>query len=180
MTDHRGMYGDHRFISAGDRRRSGWAEQSPAHHLQQMPAVTMLERMPFPALAIDVHGTVLFANAAFAAMLGHARHTIEQLTCHQIFRDPIDGPAPAALRAYADRLVELAHRDGFTVLARTSKSALKRDDDDVALVIFEDVTEQLWTDGCVPGFCPNVVEDMTNADGLPTPVPALASDQHRC
>ena len=146
MTYHRGLYADHRYISAGDRRRSGWAEQSPADTLRQMPGVVVLERLPFPVLAIDAHGTILFANAAFAAMLGHDQDAMRQLTFQQIFLNPIYGRATTALRAYADELVELAHRDGFTVLARTSKSALKRDDDDVALVIFEDLTEQLWAD----------------------------------
>jgi PAS domain S-box-containing protein len=163
MTDHRGVYGDHRYISTGDRRRAGWAEQSPADNFQQMRAVAVLERMPFPVLAIDIHGNMLFANAAFAAMLGHAQDTIEQLTFHEIFLNPVDGPAATALRAYADELVGLTHRDGFTVLARMSKSAMKRQDDEVALVVFEDLTEQLWTDSRVQRECPNAVKDMTNA-----------------
>jgi PAS domain S-box-containing protein len=163
MTDHRGVYGDQRYISAGDRRRSRQAEQSPADKLEGMPAVAVLERMPFPVLAIDIHGTILFANAAFAAMLGHAQDTIERLTFHEIFLNPIDGPAATALRAYADELVELAHRDGFTVLARASKSAMKRQDDEVALVVFDDLTEQQWTDSGVPRECPNVVKYVTNA-----------------
>ena len=163
MTDHPCVYGDHRHISAGDRRRTGQAEQPPADNFQQMPAVAVLERMPFPVLAIDIHGTILFANAAFAAMLGHPQDTIEQLTFHEIFLNPIDVPAATALRAYADALVGLTHRDGFTVLARTSKSAMERRDDEVALVVFEDLTEQLWTDSRVPRECPNVVKYMTNA-----------------
>ena len=63
-----------------DRRRPGQAEQSPADTLQQMPAVVVLQRIAVPVLAIDKHGTILFANAAFVAMLGHAQDTIEQLT----------------------------------------------------------------------------------------------------
>jgi PAS domain S-box-containing protein len=163
MTAHRDVYGDHRYTSTGDRRRSGQAEQSPADNFQRMTAVAVLERMPFPVLAIDTHGTILFANAAFAAMLGHAQDTIVQLTLHEIFLNPIDVPAATALRAYANEFVELTHRDGFTVLARTSKSAMKRHDDEVALVVFEDLTEQLWNDSRVPRECPNVFEYMTNA-----------------
>ena len=163
MTDHRGVYGDHRHISTGDERPTGQAEQSPADNFQQMPAVAVLERLPFPVLAIDIHGTILFANAAFAAILGYAQDTIEQLTFHEIFLSPMDGPAATALRAYADELVELTHRDGFTVLARASKSAMKRQDDEVALVVFDDLTEQQWTDSGVPRECPNVVKYVTNA-----------------
>src|ERR1700757_1335800 len=102
MTYHRGLYGDHRYISAGDRRRSGRVEQSPADTLRQMPGVVVLERLPFPVLAIDAHGTILFANAAFAAMLGHDQDAMRQLTFQQIFLNPIYGRATTALRAYAD------------------------------------------------------------------------------
>ena len=141
-------------ISRPHRRRSGQAEQSPAAKLQQMPAVVVLERIPVPTLAIDKHGTILFANAAFAAMLGHTQDTIEQLTFHQIFLSPVDGPAVAAMRAYTDEVVELTNRNGFTVLARMSNSAMERDDDEVALVVFEDLTERLWTDGHSRRACP--------------------------
>lgn len=41
-------------------------------------------------------------------------------------------------------VVELRHRDGSTVRAHMSGSALPRDDDPFALVIFHDLTEQLW------------------------------------
>jgi len=43
-------------------------------------------------------------------------------------------------------LVELAHRDGSVVRALTSKSALMRADDQIALITFQDPTEQLWAD----------------------------------
>lgn len=133
---------------AFDRRHSGQAEQSPAEKLQQMPAVVVLERVPVPAVAIDEHGTILLANAAFAVMLGYPRQALEQLTFQQIFRRPVDEPpAATAARSYARELVQLKHRDGFIVLARMSTSAVKRYNDGVALVIFEDLTEQLWTDG---------------------------------
>jgi PAS domain S-box-containing protein len=112
-----------------------------------MPAVIALERLPVPALAIGPDGTILFANAAFAEMLGHTEHAVLQLKFHEIFRHlPADRPAAAVMRSYADRLVELAHRDGFAVRASMSKSAMSRRDDDVALAVFHDLTKRLWTD----------------------------------
>ena len=147
-----------------DRRHPGQAEQSPADKLQQMPAVVALERIPLPALALAKNGTILFANAAFAAMLGHTQDTIEHLTFQQIILNPGDGPPTAtAAQADAHELVELEHRDGFTVLARMSRSAMKRHDDHVALVVFEDLTQQLWTDGGALQECPQCRNHMTNA-----------------
>jgi hypothetical protein len=42
--------------------------------------------------------------------------------------------------------VELQHCEGWTVRARMSKSALKRREDPVVLVTFENLTERLWMD----------------------------------
>jgi hypothetical protein len=41
-------------------------------------------------------------------------------------------------------VVELAHRAGWIVRTKMSKSALLRRDDPVALVMFQDLTKQLW------------------------------------
>lgn len=143
---------DHRRVSpsvdpAADRRRPGQAEEPPAAKLRRMPAVIVLERLPVPALAIGPDGTILFTNAAFAEMLGHTEHTVLQLKFDEIFmRLPADQPAAAVMCSYADQLVELAHRDGFSVRASMSKSAMVRRDDDIALAVFHDLTTRLWND----------------------------------
>jgi len=139
MTD----CGDHLFISAGDERRSGQAEQLALETLQQMPAVEVLEEIGVPALAIDVHGTILFANAAFVAMVGRTQRRLGRLRFHQIFVNPAEGQAATAMHAYTDDLVELTHRDGSTVLARMTKSAMNRHDDALAFVVFQDLAERL-------------------------------------
>ena len=139
MTD----CGDHLFISAGDERRSGQAEQLALETLQQMPAVEVLEEIGVPALAIDVHGTILFANAAFVAMVGRTQRRLGRLRFHQIFVNPAEGQAATAMHAYTDELVELTHRDGSTVLARMTKSAMNRHDDALAFVVFQDLAERL-------------------------------------
>ena len=139
MTD----CGDHLFISAGDERRSGQAEQLALETLQQMPAVEVLEEIGVPALAIDVHGTILFANAAFVAMVGRTQRRLGRLRFHQIFVNPAEGQAATAMHAYTDDLVELTHRDGSTVLARMTKSAMNSHDDALAFVVFQDLAERL-------------------------------------
>jgi PAS domain S-box-containing protein len=152
MTDHDGFSGEHRSVFADDqpaldRRRPGQAGESPTDKLHRMPAVAVLERVPVPTLAIDQNGTILFANTAFAAMLGHSQGSVEQLTFDQVFRNSADNPAHTVGGACVNEAVELAHRDGFTLRASMSKSAMVRHDDHFALVIFHDLTAQIWTDG---------------------------------
>jgi PAS domain S-box-containing protein len=123
------------------------AGQSPMQILQQMPAVVLLERIPVPTLAVTGDGSILVANPAVAEMLGYTTSELLSLKFHQIFHRPIEGSAVSAVHAYADRLVELAHADGSTVRATMSRSALVRGDDPVALAMFQDLTEKLWTEG---------------------------------
>ncbi len=63
-----------------ERRRRGQAGQLPGDTLEQMPAMVVLERLPIPVLAIGPDGAILFANTAFAAMLGHSDDTMRELT----------------------------------------------------------------------------------------------------
>jgi PAS domain S-box-containing protein len=130
-----------------ERRRDRQAGQSPMTVLQELPALVVLERIPVPVVAIAHDGTILFANRAFASMLGYQQETVLALKFEQIFRTlPVDESAVSVVRAHADLIVELLHMDGSTVRARMSKSALLRGDDPVALATFQDLTEQLWVD----------------------------------
>ena len=133
--------GDHLYVPAGEGRRSGEAEKLAADKLEQMPAVELLEEIGVPVLVTDVHGTIVFANTALAAMLGQTQRSLEQLSFLQIFFNPAEGLAATATRAYTDELVQLTHRDGFTVLARMTKSAMDDRDDALAFVVFEDLAE---------------------------------------
>lgn len=113
-----------------------------------MPALVVLERFPVPVAAIGPDGAILFANSAFATMLGYTTDGVLQIRFQDIFHtQPVDQSIVNVARAHANLVVELAHHDGSTVLARMSNSALVRDDDDVALAVFQDLTEQLWRDG---------------------------------
>ena len=116
--------------------------------LEQLPARVVLERMPVPVLAIGQDGSLLFANAAFAEMLGYSTETVLTLKFLEIFHTaPIDASPVSAVHAYANEIVSLMHSDGSIVRAKMSKSALMREDDPVALATFEDLTEHLWVRG---------------------------------
>ena len=115
--------------------------------LKELPALVVLERFPVPVLAIAEDGAILFANAAFGEMLGHAADEVTAMKFRQIFHAlPADESAVSVVRAHADLIVELVHQDGSIVRARMSKSALLRGDDPVALATFQDLTERLWVE----------------------------------
>ena len=130
-----------------ERRRSDQHDHTPMALLEQLPTLLILERFPVPVVAIAADGTILFANTAFADMVGRTPEAVKVLTFAQIFHTlPADESAVAVVRAQADLIVELLHQDNSIVRARMSKSALMRGDDPVALATFEDLTEQLWVE----------------------------------
>jgi PAS domain S-box-containing protein len=131
-----------------ERRRNVQPGQSPIETLRQLPALVLLERLSFAALAVDEQGAIVFANGACADMLGYGQEELRELRFSDVFhRLPPEASAVAAMRAHADAVVELAHKDGSTVRALMSQSALLRGDDPVALATFQDLTAQLWVDG---------------------------------
>ncbi|HET7665324.1 MAG TPA: PAS domain-containing protein [Mycobacterium sp.] len=130
-----------------ERRRDGQDDKAPITLLKELPALVVLERFPVPVLAIAEDGTILFANEAFAEMLGYSADAVKALKFKEIFHTlPADESAVSVVRALANLIVELVHKDGSTVRARMSKSALLRGDDPVALATFQDLTERLWVD----------------------------------
>jgi PAS domain S-box-containing protein len=130
-----------------ERRRDGQDDRSPMSLLRDMPALVLLERFPVPVLAIAEDGAILFANGAFADMVGYRIEEVTAAHFEEIFhRLPAEESAVMVIRAHADLVVELLHRDGSIVRARMSKSALVRGDDPVALATFTDLTERLWSE----------------------------------
>ncbi|MFY2861111.1 PAS domain S-box protein [Mycobacterium sp. THU-M104] len=113
----------------------------------RLPALVVLERIPVPTVAIARDGDILFANTAFAEMVGYPQDGLAGAEFPQIFN--IDLAALNALsgaEALANMVVGLKHCEGWTVRAKMSKSALMRHDDPVVLVTFENLTERLWVD----------------------------------
>jgi PAS domain S-box-containing protein len=131
----------------GERRRNGSSGDSPTDLLRRLPAVVVLERLPVPTLAMAQDGTILFANTAFAEMVGSEQDTLAGLAFPEIFQTvPAEVAAPSGVDAVANLVVQLRHREGWTVRARMSNSAMMRRDDPVVLVTFDNLTEQLWVD----------------------------------
>jgi PAS domain S-box-containing protein len=130
-----------------ERRRNGGSGDSPMDVLTRLPAVVVLERIRVPSLAMTRDGIILFANTAFAEMVGYRQDRLAGLAFPQIFHTvPAAVGALSGVHALANLVVELRHCEGWTVRARMSKSALMRCDDPVMLVTFEDFTERLWMD----------------------------------
>lgn len=116
--------------------------------LSEISALVVLERFPVPVLAVDADGAILFANSAFAAMVGRSVDAVLALTFTDVFHveQPNGESAASVVRAKAEMMVDLLHADGSLVRAQMSRSALVRDDDQVVLATFQDLTERLWTD----------------------------------
>jgi PAS domain S-box-containing protein len=143
LRDGAGVDGSQRI----ERRRNRGPGGSPMDTLTRLPAVVLLERIPIPALAMARDGIILFANAAFAEMVGYSPDGLAGLVFPEIFDTvPAVVCALSGVEALANLVVELRHREGWTVRARMSKSALMRNDDSVVLVTFENLTDRLWVD----------------------------------
>jgi PAS domain S-box-containing protein len=128
-----------------ERRRNGGRGDSPMDVLTRLPAVVVLERVPVPSLAMARDGVILFANTAFAEMVGYRQDSLAGLAFPEVFHTvPVALCALSGVDALANLVVELRHCEGWTVRARMSKSALMRCDDPVVLVTFENLTERLW------------------------------------
>ena len=137
------MDGDRRV----ERRHSGAPGDSPMDNLSRLPAAVALERLPVPTLAMSRDGTILFANTAFAEMVGYEQDGLAGSAFPEIF-DTVPAALYALSRvgALANLVVELRHCEGWRVRARMSRSALMRRDDPLVLVTFENLTERLWVD----------------------------------
>jgi PAS domain S-box-containing protein len=130
-----------------ERRRNRGSGDSPSDILSRLPAVVVLERLPVPTLAIARDSTILFANTAFAEMVGYQQDNLAGLAFPEIFHtEPAALPVLSSVDALANMVVELRHCEGWTVRAKMSKSALMRRDDPVILVTFDNLTERLWVD----------------------------------
>jgi PAS domain-containing protein len=140
--DGAGTDGDRRI----ERRRNGGSGDSPTDILTRLPAVVVLDRIPVPSLAIARDGIILFANTAFAELVGYQQDRLAGLAFPEIFHTvPAAVGALSGVDALANLIVELQHCEGWTVRARMSKSLMRRDDP-VALVTFENLTDRLWMD----------------------------------
>jgi PAS domain-containing protein len=142
--------GEGRHVAIGhsrpvERRRTGQRSQSPKAVLKQLPALVVLYRIPVPVLAIAHDGTTLFTNTAFAQMVGFEPDEVLSLRLDQILQGVPTCISPLSLiSAQSGSVVELTHKDGLVVRALMTRSAPVCADDRFALVVFQDLTQQLW------------------------------------
>ena len=133
---------------SAERRSRQHLTLSPKAILVELSALVVLERLTAPVLAVGHDSTVVFANAAFADMVGHSPQIVVSLKFHEILHtSPTNDSALTVIKTLAGQVVELRHQDGSIVRAQMSGSALLRGDDPVAVVVFHDLTEQLWITG---------------------------------
>jgi len=85
-----------------ERRRSGGPGDSPMDILMRLPAVVVLERIPVPSLAMMRDGNILFANTAFAEMVGYRQDSLVGLPFAEIFHT---APAVVGALSGVDALV---------------------------------------------------------------------------
>ena len=130
-----------------ERRRLS-TDDPPLTTLASLPALRVLDQLPVPILAVARDGIIVYANEAFAVMLGYDETALSTLTFEDVFQTVARTEcAVSVIREFADELVELSHADGSIVRAIMSRSALQRADDAMALITFQDVTEKLWLEG---------------------------------
>ncbi|HTX94538.1 MAG TPA: PAS domain-containing protein, partial [Mycobacterium sp.] len=68
-----------------ERRRHGAPGDAPMDILTRLPALVVLERLPVPSLAMTRDGMILFANTAFAEMVGYLPDALEGLVFPDFF-----------------------------------------------------------------------------------------------
>ncbi|OBG30515.1 PAS domain-containing protein [Mycobacterium sp. 852002-51057_SCH5723018] len=112
--------------------------------LSQMPALLVLEQYPVPAIALADDGAVLFANTAFAEILGCSRHAVTSMSYEDIYSAlPTEETLFAVGRLRANTIRSLWHLDGSTFFAKMSKLAMMRGAHSVAIATFDELIERL-------------------------------------
>lgn len=98
--------------SAGDVRRWTAQHDSAKIYLHQMPALTLMDRLRIPVLAVDSIGTIGYANNAFTAMLGY--HEAAQFSGLRVSDIASEQQFANAL----EKAEKFSSRDGWTITWR--------------------------------------------------------------
>lgn len=119
------------------------ATNSPTVEPRRTPALPALERIPVPAIALADDGAVLFANMAFAEILGCSREAITSMSYEEVFYAlPTEETLFGVARLRADT-GDLQHLDGSTIFAKMSKMAVMRRAGPVAVASIDELMERL-------------------------------------
>ena len=88
--------------------------------------------------------TVICANPACTQLLGYRLDELIDSPAERLLTNTDRSRSGlASLRGRSHTMIDLRHRDGWTVHALASMSALLRDTDPVSLVAVYDITDQL-------------------------------------
>ncbi|MEU0494508.1 PAS domain-containing protein [Mycobacterium sp. NPDC006124] len=131
-------------------RRGKPSPATPDELLQQLPARTLLDRMPTPVIGLGHDGTLVYANAAACAMLGFedVASLVAQALPSLLADDSMSRSAKECMDSLLDTgetIVEWSHAEGFPVRTTVS-TLLLRASDPILLIHVNDVTELLWSD----------------------------------
>jgi PAS domain-containing protein len=150
--------GDNKFVDVTVRsteRRRRPPLSSPEEYLHELPALTLLNRLPIPLLATGLDGVVVYTNPAFATLLGHHPDTITlagqrlpALLAAYSTTPPRD--CVTALRAAGTLIVDWLHAGGFPVRSVISDSVFVCAEDQILLIGVTDITELMWTSPTEP------------------------------
>ena len=132
-------------------RRRRPPPSTPDGYLHALPA---LDRLPTPVLATGLDGVLIYANPAFATMLGHPDTTTltEQLLPALLAGYSATPPRDCvtALRAAGAVVIDWLHAEGFPVRTVVSNALLVRATDPILLISITDITELMWTTHTLP------------------------------
>lgn len=117
-------------------------------YLVQMPALTLLDRLPIPTIAVGPDGVLIYANPACSRLFGHAERTAlvgQSLSALLVGREHSPPhECLEALRAADGAVIDWFDTDGFPIRTVTSNPLLIRASDPVLLVAITDVTDSMW------------------------------------
>jgi PAS domain-containing protein len=131
---------------AGVERRRSPTPTTPLDFLCQLPARVMLDRLPSPALVIDGEGGVVYANPAFAALLGYPDATgpVDQSLSKLMEGDAQTPPHRILAASQAAAVISWRHIEGHLLHTVVSPTLLTCATDLLLLITLTDVTDLRW------------------------------------
>ncbi|TPG37081.1 diguanylate cyclase [Mycolicibacterium hodleri] len=132
-----------------EERRNGKAATDTEGYLRQLPALTLLNRLPTAMLGVELLGDIGYANPACAEMLGYldpekvARQSLPALLSGHETRTPADC---VDLLRTTTSVVSWNHEEGYLVRTMLSPPLLLRATDTLLLIGITDVTASLWSE----------------------------------
>lgn len=116
-------------------------------YLHELPALTLLDRLPVAMLAVALHGDIIYANQACADMLGYIDgKTVARQTLPELLTDfDVASPAECVERLRSrPASTSWNHTESYAVQTRVSPPLLVRSTDPVLLISITDLTEWIW------------------------------------